>query len=127
MNLHELVRGPIQAVNPDSSVTVSASTGHATQANGIRVPTYSVMPNIQCQMQPLSQPDIQHLDSLNIQGTLRAFHFNGSLSGLNRPLQKGGDLITLGDGSIWLVVHVDEDWSTTAGWCRVVGQLQNAS
>lgn len=128
MNLHEIVRGAISAVNPEVSVTVKAATGAMTTLpNGQRVPGYTTITDVACQMQPLSTSELQHLDSLNVQGTLRGFWFSGTLSALNRPLQKGGDLITLGDGSVWLVVHVAEDWSPTAGWCHIVGQLQNAS
>lgn len=127
MNLHGLVRGAIPLVNPDSSVTVKASAGFTTLPNGKKVPNYTTIPGVSCQVQPIDAGEIKHLDALNIQGVLKGFWFYGSIQGLNRPLQKGGDLITLGDGTEWLVVHVFEDWSMTAGWSHVAGQLQNAS
>lgn len=125
MNLHQMVRNIIPVVNPDISVKLSLSTGYTTSPSGVRVPSYSEVAGVNCQMQPLSNKEIAHMDGLNIQGELRGFRMNGKIQGLSRPLQKGGDMITLGDGSKWLVVHVFEDWSYTAGWSYVAGARQN--
>jgi hypothetical protein len=41
--------------------------------------------------------------------------------------QKGGDLITLPDGTLWLTVQVLEDFSVTSGWVKVAATLQMPS
>ena len=44
-----------------------------------------------------------------------------------RVLLKGGDLVTLSDGSVWLVTLVPEPWNLTAGWTRALITLQNGT
>lgn len=127
MNLHSLVRGVIPIVNPDIAVKLRISDGYVTLPNGKQDPQYTVIDNVNCQMQPLDSGTIRHLDALNIQGDLRSFRFNGAVHGVSRPLNVGGDTIVLPDGSEWLVVHEIEDWTTTAGWSHVAGQRQMAN
>ncbi len=69
--------------------------------------------------------ELKQLDSLNIQGIKRAIYLNGDWHGLVRTAKKGGDLITLPDGSIWLAVLELENWSMTDGWTKlaIVQQL----
>lgn len=124
MNLHAIVRGAINAVNPDISVSIKYSNGYATSSNGVQAPSYSTVTGIIAQMQPVSTNDLRHLDGLNISDDVRGFWLNGSTGGVNRPLNKGGDLITLADNSSWLVVAVPENWSPTAGWCHVIAKRQ---
>lgn len=123
MNLHQLVRGAISAVNPDTLAVIQTSTGYTTAANGQQQPTYATTYNVTVQVQGLTAPELDHVDSLNIQGTLRGFWINGNVQGTVRSLGKGGDILTMANGSTWLVVHVLETWDS-AGWCHVVGQLQ---
>lgn len=122
MNLHQVVSGAIGAVNPFVPVTVKMSTGHsATADDGTQTPTYSTLTGQPAQAQPLAYKEITHLDSLNVQGTRKAFYMRGAVSGLIRAREKGGDLIVMADGTAWLVVLVSEQWPD---WCRVVCTLQ---
>ena len=123
MNLHALVRSSVNAVNPDVTGTVRVSTGYTTAANGQQRPNYTDQTGVVMQMQALDAKEIEHLDSLNIQGILRSFFLNGNVEGIDRRVGKGGDLILTPDGKTWLVVHVLATWDM-AGWCQVVGQLQ---
>jgi len=123
MNLRQVIRGPITAVNTDQTVSIMQSSGYTTAADGTQIPQYATLPGISCQIQGLSADDLKHLDGLNIQGVLRSFWFNGSLEGTDRLLVKGGDLIVLADGRTWLVAKVFETWEA-AGWCHVAGLLQ---
>lgn len=75
------------------------------------------------QVQPLTYRDIQQVDGLNLQGTRRAIYLNGFIDGLIRSSNKGGDLVTLPDGTVWLVAIVLEHWDS--GWCKVAATLQN--
>jgi hypothetical protein len=77
------------------------------------------------QMQALTFDDIHQLDWLTIQGTRRAIYLEGNWEGLVRSKQKGGDLITFPDGSVWLIVHVLERWH--GSWCKVAVALQDGS
>ena len=77
------------------------------------------------QMQALQYKDLMQLAALNINGEKRALYVNGEVEGVLRPNNQGGDLFTMPDGSVWLVVQVLENWNTTAGWtkCAVVKQV----
>jgi hypothetical protein len=79
------------------------------------------------QIQPVSSGDIRHMDALNIQGSMRTVYYNGNLDGLLRVALKGGDLVSLSDGSIWLVNNDSEPFFATAGWSKVVITEQNGA
>jgi len=65
--------------------------------------------------------ELRHLENMNIQGTIRAIYLRGALAGVIRPTSKGGDLVTLPDGSQWLVVKVIESWPL---WTKCAIALQ---
>ena len=67
--------------------------------------------NLLAQVQALSGRDLRQIEGLNLQGTLRAVYLNGVIDGIVRVALKGGDLITLPDGSV-------VGWSP---WCRSLG------
>lgn len=120
MNLHRVVSRAIGSVNPFISVTYRKATGYATDAAGKRVSMYLDYPGTSIQIQGLSAKDLQHTDSLNIEGVLRSVHMNGDTQGVDRRSAKGGDLFVIGTVT-WLVVLVMETWPD---WCRVVIQKQ---
>lgn len=95
MNLHGLASGAIGAVNPFVPISIQVSTGHATNADYVRVPTYADPVTVPGQVQALTFRDIQQLDGLNLQGTRRAIYVNGRVDGLVRVENKGGDLVTV--------------------------------
>lgn len=76
------------------------------------------------QIQNLTFRDLQQLEGLNVQGVRHAIYINGRVDGIIRSQNKGGDLVTFADGSIYLVAHVLEYWPT---WCKVAATLQNGS
>jgi hypothetical protein len=119
MNLHNIVRGAIRAVNPEIIVTVQRSTGSTTNPDGTRVPTYETIRGVRAQMQALQYNDIAMLDGLNIQGERRSLYLNGNWEGLVRADGKGGDVITFPDGTVWLVAIVLENWAFRDGWVKV--------
>ena len=79
------------------------------------------------QVQALSGRDLRQAEGLNLQGDVRALYINGSLDGVVRPLLKGGDLVTLPDGTVWLVSTTSEPWNLSAGWTKAIITLQNGS
>ena len=127
MNLHNIVRGPIGAVNPNMLVSVQVSTGYDTGPGGVRTPTYAPAVTVQAQVQPMEWPDLRQIDGLNLQGTKRVIYLNGEIDGLVRVTNQGGDLVTLPDGTVWLVTKILEGFSITAGWTKALITLQNGS
>ena len=127
MNLHGIVSGYIAGVNPPITVSIQPSTGYTTNADGNRVPAYGPPQSAQAQRQALQYTDIVQMDGLNIQGTRCKLYLNGNWNGLVRADQKGGDLITFPDGTIWLVAVVAENWSQQDGWTCVLCTRQDNS
>ena len=125
MNLHSIVAPYISAVNPMIPAAVEVSIGSTANPDGTRTPAFADPVMVLAQVQPLQFRDITMIDGLNLQGTRKAIYLNGHVDGLIRPVNQGGDLITLSDGSVWLTAVVAEGWDTTAGWCKVICTLQN--
>ncbi len=117
MNLHSRVSGIIARVNPMQTVTVRHATGWTQNADFTRVPTYSTTTML-AQIQALTAAELSQVDGLNLQGEMLAIYVNGNLEGVSRPDNAGGDLVTLADSSVWLVVKIDEDWNRMVGWTR---------
>lgn len=126
MNLHNMVAGAVSTVNPFITASIQRSTGYTTSSAGKRTPTYAAAVSVQVQMQALQYNDLVQLDGLNIQGERHAMYLNGNWSGVVRPDGTGGDLITLPNGTIWLVVLVLENWSDLDGWTKVAVTRQMA-
>ncbi len=111
-----MVRGAISVVNPEIPVELRASTGYTIDSEGQRLPAFADPVTIMCQVQALTFRDIQMLDGLNLQGERRAVYCEGRISGLVRQDNKGGDLLTFPDGTVWLVAMVLEAWPD---WVKV--------
>lgn len=122
MNLHQLAAGGIGMVNPFETVQYARSIGYTTGAAGKRTPTYAQAVPLVAQVQQLTQRDLQKLAALNIQGDQRKLYCNGSAAGVVRQSGGGGDLITLADGSNWLVTMQLEQWRD---WVSVAMVRQN--
>lgn len=129
LNLHAIVRGAINTVNPDLAGFYYASNGYATNTAGARTPAYIKTP-MQLQVQALSGRDLKHEDFMNMQGVKRSVYMFGNTVGVDRPDVKGGDLLSFpqvsgGTPQLWLVVVVLESWSPDpASWCKVGVVLQ---
>jgi hypothetical protein len=125
MNLHNIAVGLISAINPLQIASLQISTGSITNSDGSRTPQYQRCPlEIYAQVQQLSIRDLRQLEGLNVAGSERKIYLNGSLTGTVRVSQKGGDLVTLQDGTVWLTTAVLEQWPD---WCAVSVVLQNGS
>lgn len=76
------------------------------------------------QLQEVTFKDLRQFEVLNLQGTHRVLYVDGAqVDPIIRFTQKGGDLITLLDGSVWLTTAVLEQWD--AGWMKVSITLQD--
>ena len=109
MNIHGLASCCTGAVNPSVVATIKTSTGATTNADGSQTPTYTTATGM-VNVQALAAKDIQHLNGLNIQGVTRKAYCYGNVNGIIRASGKGGDVLTLPDGTIWKVGNVFESW-----------------
>jgi hypothetical protein len=109
----------VAAVNPWVTVSIAASSGYTTAPDGRRTATYAEAVPMLAQVQSLTFRDLAQIDGLNLQGERRALYLNGRWNGIVRQEVKGGDLVTLPDGSLWLIALVLENWWITDGWCKV--------
>jgi hypothetical protein len=82
---------------------------------------------IVAQVQPQSGASLRHTDWLNLQGSFRELYANMPITAGVRMALKGGDLITLANGSVWLVMQVPEPFFSTAGWQRCLMVLQDGA
>ena len=129
MNLQSLTASAISAVNPMVPCSLQVSTGSTTNADFSKSPSYAAAVLVMGQVQALQYRDLVQSDALNLSGTRRSIYLTGSIQGIVRSKNRGGDLITTPDGNVWLVAFVAESWlndsgNNSAGWCRVVVTLQ---
>jgi hypothetical protein len=126
-NLHGIVRSVISSVNPNVKIQIQSSIGQTTNPDFTQTPSYASPITVRGQVQPLAQKDLQHTESLNLQGTLRAIYISGHVEGEIRVTAKGGDLITVLEGpnsGLYLINYIDEAWPL---WTRCIATLQNGS
>ena len=124
MDLRGLANGVTTTVNPNRTVTVLRSTGFTTGAGAKQVPSYAAPVSGPAQIQALDANDIKQLDGLNIQGTIRAIYLRGTLAGVVRPNQTGGDIVKRkNETESWLVVKVLESWPD---WTKAAICLQGS-
>ena len=129
MNLQGITAGAIAAVNPMVWCSLRVSTGNITNADFSVSPSYAPAVQVLGQVQSLTYRDLQQVEGLNLQGTKRAIYLQGEVEGVVRPMNRGGDLVTFPDGTVWLVVQVLEAWGQNANtpveqWCKVACTLQ---
>jgi hypothetical protein len=120
VNLHQLVRGVVGAVNPDIPVSVMPSTGSTEDDTGRSIPSYGTTIQTTGQKQSVTGRDIERFQQQNIQGVTCKMHLNGNYEGLFRVLGKGGDLLQF-EGRTYLVASVMERWPD---WCCVALTMQ---
>jgi hypothetical protein len=124
MDLRGLANGVTSTINPNETVTVLRSTGYTIGAGAKQVPAFAAPVTGPAQVQALDANDIKQLDGLNIQGTIRAIYLRGTLAGVVRPNQTGGDIVKRkNETESWLVVKVLESWPD---WTKAAICLQGA-
>ena len=126
MNLHQVVRGAIQTVNPDYKAKLIQSTGYTTTPSGKQVPTWAVHYDVPIQIQANAGGSLSKVDNINQQGITRSVFLNGYWAGVVRADSTGGDMFefpiqTGGEMRQWMVTSVAETW---ADWSHVIVTLQ---
>lgn len=131
-NLHGLVRGAINSVNPDINIAWIVSAGTTIDDAGKSTPGYASPVTVKGQVQAVSGADLRKYKFLQGQGVFRAVYMYANPDAINRVESKGGDLLQFpqypkGTVRTWLVAKVDEPWTAGNGnlaWCRVIVALQ---
>ena len=108
-----------QSTGPAGGIGTYAVTGSQVLASQAMAAS-----TVFAQVQELTTEDIGHLDALNIQGSTRKMYVDGHVDAVVRFAEKGGDLVTRFDGTIWLTANVLERWPD---WCAVALTLQDGS
>lgn len=111
MNLHDLVRGTIQAVNPDEPGAVYVSQGSAN-VRGILTPQFCKV-DADLQVQAAKHDPYSHERGLNYTRALFTIYAYGDFADLERPAGTGGDICTF-RGQWYYISQVLEWWP---GWC----------
>lgn len=126
-NLHDIVRGAIEAINEDVDGTVYVNTGR-TNVRGILTPTFApVVARLQVQAQ--EHDPIQHERSLNYSNAYLTIYAYGNFSDIERRTGEGGDVVNVPSGpraGWYYVTQVFEWWPD---WCafEVTEQLNAAT
>ncbi len=127
MNLHDFVRGAIEAVNDDVDGVVYVNTGK-TNVRGILTPTFAPV-TARLQMQAQEHDPIQHERSLNYSNAYLTVYAYGNFSDIERRTGEGGDVVNVPSGpraGWYYVTQVFEWWPD---WCafEVTEQLNAAT
>jgi hypothetical protein len=109
MDLNGLANQVAEVVNPNTAITIQASTGYTIGAGLKQVPSYAAPVSGFGQLQEITSMELKHLDGLNIQGEIQTIYITGKLSAVIRPTGQGGDLVTIGSQT-WLNVKTLEQW-----------------
>lgn len=120
MNLRSVANSMTRTINPNIEAIGRRFKGTTMGVGRTPIPEYYDDETVSIQLQPLNPGDIKHVDGLNLQGLIKSVHINGSYYGVNREMQKGGDLFII-DGKTWLLVEPMELWSD---WSRCLVSLQ---
>lgn len=124
MNLNALVAPIVASVNPQVVATYQQYKRTSTDTDGSRAAAYEYPVDVLVQKQPMTYRDLIQVQGLNLNGEKCSIYVDGNWKGVSRPRLRGGDLITLPCGDVWLVAQELEAWSDTAGWCKVACTLQ---
>lgn len=121
MDLRTISNQISTTINANIPVIVRKSAGYTKDPNTLKqIPAYAPDVSGFGQLQALDMKDLQQLDGLNIQGTIKALYLRGVLAGVIRPDSKGGDIVVIA-GRTWLTVKVLEGWSD---WTKIAIVLQ---
>ena len=113
MNLHNIVKNAIGAVNPHEPIYLYRATGK-TNVKGKITPNYTAV-NMTAQVQGLSAQDLELNDMLAAATHKAKFYLDAPADSIDRFSATTGDIIKRADGSYWNIVQVAEDFRGV-GW-----------
>ncbi|OIQ97213.1 hypothetical protein GALL_207670 [mine drainage metagenome] len=127
MSLHAIAAAALAGINPPQTARWQSAQGYQTAADGSRTPLYAPPVTVSLTQQPATPSELAARAGLDQTSQYRSFTLPVAARAASRPDQGGGDLLTLADGSLWLVVAVLEDWFPQSGWVRVLAERQMPS
>lgn len=122
MNLHKIVYGAINSVNPHEAVTLWRCAGLVNQYGRVSVKYEDF--DIMAQVQAPSAADLKLNERLADARHVKRFYIDAPASTINRFEETAGDIIERADGSYWLIDSIKDDFSP-AGWLCVICTLQH--
>ena len=129
LNLHHIVRGAINAVNPDVTVQILRSAGSKPDESGFAVPSFDRLYDVPTQIQSEGDAALFHADMAGANTVVRRIYLytpkarDEQPAGIWRPLARSGDYIVQEDGTTWLVSAVIENFAGVH-WLCVRATLQ---
>ena len=121
MNLHDIVKGPIGAVNRHEMITLYRCTGVAN-TKGQVIPSY-VKSQVRAQIQRPNAADIELNERVaRAKQSIKAW-IDAPADVINRVSQSAGDIIQRADSTYWLIVGIRESFATE-GWLSVLAVEQ---
>lgn len=123
-SLFSLVAAATAALLPPTQALLRTPTGATTLPDGTVQPTYTTLP-LTILVQPATSADLTHQAGLNQTTPTRTVYIPGSITGLNRAHQFGGNLLFF-EGTDWLVTSQPEQWGATQ-WSRLLVTQQVCS
>lgn len=105
------------ALLPPVSAILYARQGGTTLPDGTVTPNCVAMP-VSIRVQPATSADLTQCEGLNQTTQTRTVYLQGSVHGLERTHQFGGDTLFF-EGSEWLVTGQPEIWGATQ-WSRLL-------
>jgi hypothetical protein len=121
MNLHDIVKGAIGAVNRHEMITLYRCTG-VTNTKGKIIPSY-VKSTLRAQIQRPNAADIELNERVaRAKQSIKAW-IDAPADVINRVSQSAGDIIQRADGTYWLIVGIRESYATE-GWLSVLAVEQ---
>ena len=145
LNVSAVASGTLQVGQTVSDMTSSLLTGtqitgqisgsqgaaglySVSQQQTVASETMTTLQILLGQIQPMPTGGLSHSDGLNTQAQSRVLYYNGAIDAMTRVALKGGDIVVRQrDNSVWLVTSNAENFYSSAGWSKVVLQLQNGS
>jgi len=118
LNLDRIVGGCIAAITPRHDIQIMIFRGQINRKGTVSTdyhdPFYST-----CHTELANAQDLTHINGINITKIYRKFFIQSfTLSGLNRNLSTGGDLI-IHNQIKYKIVSLNENFNT--GWVYVIG------
>ena len=95
MNLHDIVSSAISSINPFQQITITKRGEYTVNEYGECSSSSSSSISVMADVQPLSSEDINFINDYNQSTVYRSFWVSTEVSGINRPLAKSGDIITM--------------------------------
>lgn len=123
MNLHDIASSVIQTINPLQDITITSKGSYTVDQYGKATSVAGSSITVKADVQPVNSEDIKFITNYNQSTIYKAFWVSSNVFGINRPLAKGGDIITW-NGKTYYVVSMNEDWYETSGWNHFIGALQ---